>query len=246
MSISMGQGMMYVYWLITVLSLFIALCWLKPGKREAALYAKFVLPYGALLLLFYLFKESGPLAYELLNLFSYFAYILIFLLGFYVMKCSWKRALLAAGVYLLVRYVFFILAGFFVCYDTQQLLFSTASNLLSVLFTGLLVWLCARKFGVTAKNAIVLAGTIEAVTFCVCGILWGLAHCGYILVFADDLAAGYAPYFYYRILFSSLYVVSFALCMRYVQGIAQKRAWAFASVLLIGPILHTILHMRML
>ena len=76
-----------------------ALCWLKRGRNEYIRYAMILLPYGALLYMMtemHLWSATGHFLQRHL-IFS--APVLLFLLGRYMLKCDWKRALLSSGIY---------------------------------------------------------------------------------------------------------------------------------------------------
>ncbi len=144
-----------------------ALCWLKRGRNEYIRYAMILLPYGALLYMMtemHLWSATGHFLQRHL-IFS--APVLLFLLGRYMLKCDWKRALLGCGIYKVISIALLALCApfnddpAFVC----RVLFT--NSVCDILFAWLLVWLCVRHTGLSGKEALLTAACITACSDCI-------------------------------------------------------------------------------
>lgn len=203
-----------------------ALCWLKRGRNEYIRYAMILLPYGALLYMMtemHLWSATGHFLQRHL-IFS--APVLLFLLGRYMLKCDWKRALLSSGIYAVGLVVMHILCAPFKDEPSlfwKELLMDSA---LDILFTWLLVWLCARPYGISAWTGFLTAACVKACRDClsanfrpVCtSLLSGL----YIdMALELILAAGLLVIFCTAI---------FSCIMRYVHNVSWTRSLCFGAI----------------
>ena len=223
-----------IYAVIMLVSMFVALYWLKPGKREAARYGMILVPYGGLLYLIYLAtQEMGVVGYYLREHLPCSAALLVYLLGLFMLKCPWQRTLRSCGVYALVHaplIVLYVLCiqGFSV--ELLLQLFQGAPG--QILMTWLFVWLCARPL--SAKQGLLAAAIIEAGQSLVISnvaryipLLFGLGMLDSIVLVA--------------ILNVIIWMLAFVLVMHYLQEKSWKRSIAFSfSPLLLGVVLKLI------
>lgn len=203
-----------------------ALCWLKRGRNEYIRYAMILLPYGALLYMMtemHLWSATGHFLQRHL-IFS--APVLLFLLGRYMLKCDWKRALLSSGIYAVGLVVMNVLCAPFKDEPSLFLKELLIDSALDNLFTWLLVWLCARPYGISAWTGFLTAACVKACRDC--------------------LSANFVPV--YANLFSGLYMdvalqlivaavwavilctVIFSCIMRYVHNVSWTRSLCIGAI----------------
>lgn len=134
-----------VYLIFAMAGAFAALLWLRPGKQAAARYALIVLSFGGLLYLLYTHSIPPPplQTMQIIQLIP----LPVFLLGVYMIKSPWRRAVLSLGVYMLVSN----LAGFadlFYYWQANVLLPSQIvyrfAVYLAVLWYLIFIWWCTR------------------------------------------------------------------------------------------------------
>ncbi|MBR5195673.1 MAG: hypothetical protein IKW48_05975 [Akkermansia sp.] len=216
-----------MYTSLMLVSMFVALLWLKPGKREAARYGMILVPYGGLLYLIYLAtQEMGVVGYYLREHLPCSAALLVYLLGLFMLKCPWKRALQSCGVYALVHAPLFVLYVLYIHGFSVELLLGAPGQILMI---WLFVWLCARHL--SAKQGLLSAATIEACEGLVIAnvvryipVLFGLGLEATIVVGT--------------ILKMLIWMLAFALVMHHLHGKSWKRSIAFSfSPLLLAVIL---------
>ena len=220
-----------MYTSLMLVSMFVALYWLKPGKREAARYGMILVPYGGLLYLIYLAtQEMGVVGYYLREHLPCSAALLVYLLGLFMLKCPWQRTLRSCGVYALVHAPLFVLYVLYIHGFSVELLlqqFQGAPG--QILMTWLFVWLCARPL--SAKLGLLSAATIEACEGLVIAnvvryipVLFGLGLEATIVVGT--------------ILKMLIWMLAFALVMHHLHGKSWYRSIAFSfSPLLLAVIL---------
>lgn len=223
-----------IYAVIMLVSMFVALYWLKPGKREAARYGMILVPYGGLLYLIYLAtQEMGVVGYYLGEHLPCSAALLVYLLGLFMLKCPWQRTLRSCGVYALVHAPLFVLYVLYIHGFSVELLlqlFQGAPG--QILMTWLFVWLCVRPL--SAKQGLLAAAIIEACQSLVISnvaryipLLFGLGMLDSIVLVAS--------------LNVIIWMLAFVLVMHYLQEKSWKRSIAFSfSPLLLGVVLKLI------
>ena len=216
-----------MYTSLMLVSMFVALLWLRPGKREAARYGMILVPYGGLLYLIYLAtQEMGVVGYYLREHLPCSAALLVFLLGVFMLKCPWKRALQSCGVYALVHAPLFVLYVLYIHGASEELLLGAPGQ---ILMTWLFVWLCARPL--SAKLGLLSAATIEA---CEGLVISNVLR--YIpVLFGQGLEASIVLG---NILKMMIWMLAFALIMHHLHGKSWYRSIAFSfSPLLLAVIL---------
>lgn len=129
--------------LLSLVGIFAALLWLRPGKHEAARYAMILVPAGALYVL--LMQDALAFQHLALVLVKHSVAVLLYLLGVYMLKCPWRRVILSFGIYSLVCSI----AGLFIAaFDVQDVSFvlRLARNVIfDYAWIWLFIWLCSRK-----------------------------------------------------------------------------------------------------
>ena len=129
--------------LVSLVGIFAALLWLRPGKHEAARYAMILVPAGALYVL--LMQDALAFQHLALVLVKHSVAVLLYLLGVYMLKCPWRRVILSFGIYSLVCSI----AGLFIAaFDVQDVSFvlRLARNVIfDYAWIWLFIWLCSRK-----------------------------------------------------------------------------------------------------
>lgn len=129
--------------LLSLVGIFAALLWLRPGKHEAARYAMILVPAGALYVL--LMQDALAFQHLALVLVKHSAAVLLYLLGVYMLKCPWRRVILSFGIYSLVCSI----AGLFIAaFDVQDVSFvlRLARNVIfDYAWIWLFIWFCSRK-----------------------------------------------------------------------------------------------------
>ena len=216
-----------MYTSLMLVSMFVALLWLRPGKREAARYGMILVPYGGLLYLIYLAtQEMGVVGYYLREHLPCSAALLVYLLGLFMLKCPWQRTLRSCGVYALVHALLFVLYVLYIHGASEELLLGAPGQ---ILMTWLFVWLCARPL--SAKQGLLSAAIIEACEGLVTAnvvryipVLFGLGLEATIVVGT--------------ILKMLIWMLAFALIMHHLHGKSWYRSIAFSfSPLLLAVIL---------
>ncbi len=224
-----------MYTSLMLVSMFVALLWLRPGKREAARYGMILVPYGGLLYLFHAAaQEMRVVGYYLREHLPCSAALLVFLLGVFMLKCPWKRALQSCGVYALVHAPLFVLYVLYIHGFSVELLlqlFQGAPG--QILLTWLFVWLCARPL--SAKQGLLSAATIDA---CEGLVISNVAR--YIpLLFGLGLEASIVLGTFLKMM---IWMLAFALIMHHLHGKSWDRSIAFSfSPLLLAVILSVLL-----
>ena len=181
-----------------------ALCWLKRGRNEYIRYAMILLPYAALLYMMtemHLWSATGHFLQRHL-IFS--APVLLFLLGRYMLKCDWKRALLSSGIYAVGLVVMHVLCAPFKDEPSlfwKELLIDSA---LDILFTWLLVWLCARPYGISGWTGFLTAACVKACRDCLSANFANLFSGLYMDVALQLIVAGNDQQFTITALFDNL------------------------------------------
>lgn len=84
----------------SLLGVFAALLWLKPGRRHAARYAMIVLPFSGLC--FILYQNPGEYGRFVLAHLAAIMPLITFLLGKYMLRCPWREVFLSLGVYAII------------------------------------------------------------------------------------------------------------------------------------------------
>lgn len=223
-----------VYTVIMLVSMFVALYWLKPGKREAARYGMILVPYGGLLYLIYLAtQDMGVVGYYLREHLPCSAALLVYLLGLFMLKSPWQRALRSCGVYALVHaplFVLFVLYTYGFSVELLLQLFQGAPG--QILMTWLFVWLCARPL--SAKQGLLTAAIIEA---CQSLVISNVAR--YIsLLFGLGVLDSVALVASLNVI---IWMLAFVLLMHYLHEKSWKRSVAFSfSPLLLAVVLKLI------
>lgn len=215
---------------LMLVCMFVALYWLKPGKREAARYGMILVPYGGLLCLFHITaQEMGIAGYYLRHHLLCSAVLLVFLLGVFMLRCYWKRVLLSCGVYALVHAPLYVLSILYIndfSVDLLLQLFSGAPG--QILLTWLFVWLCARPL--SAKQGLLSAATIEACEGLVIANVVGYIPVLFGLGLEASVVLG-------TILKMMIWMLAFALVMHHLHGKSWYRSIAFSfSPLLLATI----------
>jgi hypothetical protein len=220
-----------MYTSLMLVSMFVALYWLKPGKREAARYGMILVPYGGLLYLIYLAtQEMGVVGYYLREHLPCSAALLVFLLGVFMLKCPWKRALQSCGVYALVHAPLFVLYVLYIRGASEELLLGAPGQ---ILMTWLFVWLCARPL--SAKQGLLSAATIEACEGLVISNVMRYIPVLFGLGLEASIVVG-------TILRMMIWMLAFALVMHHLHGKSWYRSIAFSfSPLLLAVILSVLL-----
>lgn len=202
-----------------LLPVYAALLWLKPGKYEAARYAMILLPAGGLFYLLSVYTEMGMLRYCIHHHVFVSGALLVLLLGRYMLKCDWKQALYAAGVYeLCVALVRMVVLPLFL----QRYMVSWTLSLCScaaILNVWLFVWLCARKSGISRKEGFLSAAAIVA---CSSLIFGNLAQFTALLLHSDSVMEGMELM---MISHAALRVVSDMLCFTLVMCLIHRQSW---------------------
>lgn len=141
--------------LLSLVGIFAALLWLRPGKHEAARYAMILVPAGALYVL--LMQDALAFQHLALVLVKHSVAVLLYLLGVYMLKCPWRRVILSFGIYSLVCSI----AGLFIAaFDVQDVSFvlRLARNVIfDYAWIWLFIWLCSRKSEMGGKLSSLLA-----------------------------------------------------------------------------------------
>ena len=141
--------------LLSLVGIFAALLWLRPGKHEAARYAMILVPAGALYVL--LMQDALAFQHLVLVLVKHSVAVLLYLLGVYMLKCPWRRVILSFGIYSLVCSI----AGLFIAaFDVQDVSFvlRLARNVIfDYAWIWLFIWLCSRKSEMGGKLSSLLA-----------------------------------------------------------------------------------------
>ncbi len=144
-----------VEFLLSLVGMFAALLWLRPGKHEAARYAMILVPAGALYVL--LMQDALAFQHQALVLVKHSVAVLLYLLGVYMLKCPWRRVILSFGIYSLVCSI----AGLFIAaFDVQDVSFvlRLAGNVIfDYAWIWLFIWLCSRKSEMGGKLSSLLA-----------------------------------------------------------------------------------------
>lgn len=213
--------------------MFAALLWLKPGKREAVRYAMILLSYGGLLCLLDISADKGGAgAIALLHL-CFSGALLVFLLGRYMLKCGWKQALYAIGIYQLVWGI--CCMPVVPCF--QEMSGSSWISLLGasagVLYVWFFVWLAARKYAISWKEGLLTSAAIVA---CESFIAVNLG-CYVSRLFPIE---GYRMAAAYMLFPLACSLLCFALVMRFVHGLSWKRSFAFALLYMALPLLSVV------
>ena len=209
---------------LMLVCMFVALYWLKPGKREAARYGMILVPYGGLLCLFHIAaQEMGIAGYYLRHHLLCSAVLLVFLLGVFMLRCHWKRVLLSCGVYALVHAPLYVLSILYIndfSVDLLLQLFSGAPG--QILLTWFFVWLCARTL--SAKQGLLTACSIEA-----CQGLVSSNVLGYIpLLFGLDEMSTIVLGCYLNLI---IWMLVFVLIMHYLHEKSWLRSVAISFIL---------------
>lgn len=205
--------------LCLLLPMYAALLWLKPGKQKAARYAMVLLPAGGLFYLLLVYTEMGMLRYCICHHVFVSGALLVLLLGRYMLKCDWKQALYAAGVYELCLALaqMVVLPLFHQRYmETWTLSLSRCAAILCV---WLFVWLCARKSGISRKAGFLTAAAIVA---CSSLIFGNLAQYTALLLHSDSVMEGMELM---MICHASLRVVSDMLCFTLLMSLIHRQSW---------------------
>lgn len=84
----------------SLLGVFAALLWMKPGRSAALRYAFIVLPFAGICYLAYL--HPGEYGNSVLRHLPILMPLFVFLLGKYMLRLPWRRVVLSLGVYALV------------------------------------------------------------------------------------------------------------------------------------------------
>lgn len=144
-----------VEFLLSLVGMFAALLWLRPGKHEVARYAMILVPAGALYVL--LMQDALAFQHQALVLVKHSVAVLLYLLGVYMLKCPWRRVILSFGIYSLVCSI----AGLFIAaFDVQDVSFvlRLAGNVIfDYAWIWLFIWLCSRKSEMGGKLSSLLA-----------------------------------------------------------------------------------------
>ena len=216
-----------MYTSLMLVSMFVALLWLSPGKRQAARYGMILVPYGGLLYLFHAAaQEMGVVGYCLREHLPASAALLVFLLGVFMLKCPWKRALQSCGVYALVHASLCVLYALYNHGPSEELLLGAPGQ---ILMTWLFVWLCARPL--SAKQGLLSAATIEACEGLVISNVLRYIPVLFGLGLEASIVLG-------TILRMMIWMLAFALVMHHLHGKSWKRSIAFSfSPLLLAVIL---------
>ena len=141
--------------LLSLVGIFAALLWLRPGKREAARYAMILVPAGALYVL--LMQEAMGWQYQMLLHVKYSVVGLLYLLGVYMLKCPWRRVLLSFGIYSLVCSAAGIVIAAFDMPEVPLLVRLTRNLIFEYAWIWLFIWLCTRKSEMGGKWISLLA-----------------------------------------------------------------------------------------
>lgn len=214
--------------------MFAALLWLRPGWREAARYAMILLPSGVLIGLLDTYADMGAAGCYVLQHLLISGALLVFLLGRYMLKCDWKQALYAVGVYQLAQGICSLL--FVPCFLEMSGTLSLAllGALVEVLYIWFFVWLATRHSGISRKVELLSSAAIVACTALITVNL-GL--------YAPRLSAWSSLnelnwiMIVYPLFPLACSLLCFALVMRFVHGLSWKRAFAFALLYVALPAL---------
>lgn len=141
--------------LLSLVGIFAALLWLRPGKREAARYAMILVPAGALYVL--LMQEVMVWQYQLLLHVKYSVAGLLYLLGVYMLKCPWRKVVLSFGIYSLVCSAAGIVIAAFDMPEVSLLVRLTRNLIFEYAWIWLFIWLCTRKSEMGGKWISLLA-----------------------------------------------------------------------------------------
>ena len=140
---------------VSLVGIFAALLWLRPGKREAARYAMILVPAGALYVL--LMQEVMGWQYQLLLHVKYSVAGLLYLLGVYMLKCPWRQVVLSFGIYSLVCSAAGIVIAAFDMPEVLLLVRLTRNLIFEYAWIWLFIWLCTRKSEMGGKWVSLLA-----------------------------------------------------------------------------------------
>ena len=185
---------------------FVALLWLKPGRRAAARYATILLAFGGLS--YVLFFVQGHVERAVWPYLPHVVMPGLLLLGRYMLRCSWQRVILALGFYALVRWLslFCHLCGSSMLpslgwFDVVLLL----HMYVTVLWLWLFIWFCTRR-AEGLRHCERLFAAASAAGICECMAFFLLPSHGGLLTTLGSM---------------TLILLSFAAVLHYVL----KQAW---------------------
>ena len=212
-----------IYTGLMLVSMFAALLWMKPGKREAARYGMVLVPYGGLLYLLQASPlEMGEVGYYLLHHLLASAALLVFLLGVFMLNCPWKRVLRGCGVYALVHVLhapLYVLYTLYFYGSLEPLFHVLRAAPGRILMTWLFVWLCARPL--SAKQGLLTAATIEVCQSLVFSNVARYIPLLFGLGVVDSIALG-------SLLNVLIWMLAFVLIVRHLLEKSWKRSIAFS------------------
>ena len=212
--------------LITALGVFAALSYLKSGKHEAIRYALILIPATFLL---YLLKSPHFSSRSSYNLYLHLIHhvpVILFLLGYYMIKCPWRRIIPAIGmcytVVTLGKNILNFILQFVLPAEGETAYYPALylfSPLADICFAWLFVWLAARKHGI--KKSV---GFLTAAAILSCG--------AYLSTYIN-----YLDYYFLIHSYTSLSIISicqivvhiivFTLVMHYTLQVSAKRSVFF-------------------
>ena len=141
--------------LLSLVGIFAALLWLRPGKHEAARYAMILVPAGALYVL--LMQDALAFQHLALVLVKHSVAVLLYLLGVYMLKCPWRRVILSFGIYSLVCSIAGLIIAAFDVQDVSFVLRLARNVIFDYAWIWLFIWLCSRKSEMGGKLSSLLA-----------------------------------------------------------------------------------------
>ncbi len=212
--------------LITALGVFTALLYLKAGKRDAIRYALILISATFLL---YLLKDptfSTENSYHLYRHLIYHVPVIIFLLGYYMIKSPWRRAIMAIGACTTVVTVGNTILNFILHFSQAaegEACTYPALYLLSpigdILFMWLFVWLAARKHSIRKRDGFLTAAAI-------------LSCASYLSTYIGYLDSYFLLHSYISLPIISIcqivvYIIVFTLMMHYTLQVSTKRSVFF-------------------
>ncbi len=149
----------------SLLGVFAALLWLRPGKQAAARYAFIVLPVAGLCAM--LHQNPGEYGAAILRHLVYIMPLFVFLLGKYMLGCTRRRAFLALGVYALVKALgalAHIPLNILADCPVSLTLLTGFGFYLELVWAWLFIWFCTRKeAGISRTDRIYVAAAVMTV-----------------------------------------------------------------------------------
>lgn len=156
-----------------IFSMYVALLWFEPSRSKAIRSVLILLPLGFFLYLLRDYELSGECGYQIAQHLTQAVPLLLFLLGYFVLRNHWKQALLSIGIWYPINHILHIIISDIDRRDVPigdtfveqyASLLLTVGLIIGLGYTWLFVRACVGKNTISKKEMFLTASAIEGVT----------------------------------------------------------------------------------